>query len=88
MMQGYYDKQDNPTVIFDVFYRFYILFRWSCSQSFSFVFSRFNILHNVTPVPLGILAIILHANARAFSLYSDFFYKNHPCFLWQILNLN
>lgn len=21
MMQGYYDKQDNPTVIFDVFYR-------------------------------------------------------------------
>ena len=21
MMQGYYDKQDNPTVIFDLFYR-------------------------------------------------------------------
>ena len=49
----------------------------------------FNVfLSNVIPIPLDIFAITLHANARTFSLYSDFFYKNHPCFLWQFLNIN
>lgn len=33
MMQGYYDKQDNPTVIFDVFYLFQPIFFRLCNRS-------------------------------------------------------